>query len=161
MRSDVIMPRSRVDQLAVQQLADETLVYDLDRHKAHCLNKTAAAVWSRCDGRTDVAEMARVLHEDLGLPHDEAIVWLALGQLKTAKLLEGPVAAPATASSAGRRAALKRIGLVGGAAALLPAISSILSPTAVSAATCGKSGTGCATGAQCCSGVCQPGNTCL
>lgn len=160
MRREVTMPRSRVEQLTVQELADETLVYDLDRHKAHCLNKAAAVVWSKCDGTTRVRDVARMLHEESGLPADESIVWLALGQLQSARLLDGPVARPIELKDAGRRAAIKRIGLAGGAAALLPLITSIVSPTAVSASTCRPTGAACTTSAQCCSGVCNV-TTCL
>ena len=41
-----LMPRARQDELVVEELQDETLVYDLKRHKARCLNRTAALVWS-------------------------------------------------------------------------------------------------------------------
>jgi hypothetical protein len=44
-----LMPRARRDELVVEELDDETLVYDLERHKARCLNHTAALVW-RCWG---------------------------------------------------------------------------------------------------------------
>ena len=40
-----LMPRARQDELVVEELQDETLVYDLERHKARCLNRTAALVW--------------------------------------------------------------------------------------------------------------------
>jgi hypothetical protein len=39
------LPRVRKKNLIIDELADEVLVYDLDRHKAHCLNRTAALVW--------------------------------------------------------------------------------------------------------------------
>ena len=33
-------------------------VYDVDGQKAHCLNRTAAFVWQRCDGTRTVAQIA-------------------------------------------------------------------------------------------------------
>ncbi len=51
-----LMPRARQDELVVEELSDETLVYDLKRHKANCLNRTAALVWQDCDGQTSVAQ---------------------------------------------------------------------------------------------------------
>ena len=42
----------------VERLAGETLVYDLRRHRAHCLNPAATLVWRCCDGRTTVASAA-------------------------------------------------------------------------------------------------------
>ena len=50
------MPRARQDELVVEELSDETLVYDLKRHKANCLNRTAALVWQDCDGQTSVSQ---------------------------------------------------------------------------------------------------------
>ena len=54
-------PRARNEGLLVQEMPDELLVYDLVRHKAHCLNQTAAMIWTRCDGKTSVKQMAAFL----------------------------------------------------------------------------------------------------
>ncbi len=43
-------PLARRDGLVVRDLDDETLVYDRERHQAHCLNRTSAAVFRLCDG---------------------------------------------------------------------------------------------------------------
>lgn len=43
-------PKARFENLVIQMIADETLVYDLANHRAHCLNETAAFVWGRCTG---------------------------------------------------------------------------------------------------------------
>jgi len=75
------MPRARQEKLLVHELADEVLVYDLERQKAHCPNKTSALVWNRCDGQADVAEIARLLEQELATSVDESVVWLALKQL--------------------------------------------------------------------------------
>lgn len=154
MNSLGILPQSRSEQLVIQKTADETLVYDLDRHKAHCLNQAASAVWSRCDGNTTIGQMAQILHRDLDIPADETVVLLALSQLEKAKLLDGPVQKSFKGSIPARREVIKRLGLIGGAALLLPVITSIVAPTAVSAATCIKAGLACTAGAECCSGVC-------
>ena len=55
------LPEARREDIVVQELPDETLVYDLKRHKALCLNRAAGLVWKHCDGRTSVAEMAVLL----------------------------------------------------------------------------------------------------
>ena len=68
-----LMPRARQDELIVEELQDETLVYDLKRHKAHCLNRTSALVWRRCDGRTTVAEVAALRERELKIPADQAV----------------------------------------------------------------------------------------
>ncbi len=69
-----LMPRARQDELVVEELQDETLVYDLKRHKARCLNRTAALVWRCCDGQTSVADVAALLEEQLATATDEAVV---------------------------------------------------------------------------------------
>lgn len=155
------MPQSRNEQLVIQEMADETLVYDLERHKAHCLNRAASVVWSHCDGSTTISEMAEILHRDLNIPADEEVVFLAISQLGKAKLLDGPAQKPFTGPVPARREVMKRMGLIGAAAMLLPVITSIVAPTAVSAATCVAKGGACTTGSECCSGVCPPGNKCL
>lgn len=131
-----MLPRAREHRLVVQELPDELLVYDLDRHKAHCLNRTAALVWRHCDGRRPVAEMASVLQRELKCPVDEAVVWMALERLARARLLQERVTPPAGASHISRREAVRRLALVGGLSILLPVVSSIVAPTAAQAASC-------------------------
>ena len=46
------MPQARKDGLIIKALTDEVVVYDLERHEVHCLNRVAALVWQHCDGRT-------------------------------------------------------------------------------------------------------------
>ena len=74
-------PEARRTGLTVRELAEETLVYDLERNKAHCLNRTAGLVWRHCDGRTARAQLAGILHEKLGLPADERLILEAAGLL--------------------------------------------------------------------------------
>jgi hypothetical protein len=122
-------PTARETGLVVQDLADETLVYDLERHKAHCLNRTAAAVWRLCDGKRDEAALARLLEKQLGTASGEDVVRLALRELARARLLQEAAAAHAGIS---RRRVIQRIGQ----AVALPVVVSIVSPTAAQAATC-------------------------
>ena len=102
-----LMPRARQDELVVEELQDETLVYDLKRHKARCLNRTAALVWRCCDGQTSVAEVAALLGEQSAIPTDEAVVWMALDRLSRADLLSEPVTLPADRAQYSRRQMLR------------------------------------------------------
>lgn len=154
------MPRRRTDNLVVQEMEDETLVYDLDKHKAHCLNGTAATVWRSCDGASSVGDVAAKLHAETGLPADEKIVLMAIRSLEKARLLDGSASVPPALLNAGRREALKRIGIVGGAAAMLPLVTSILAPTAALAITCVPAGGACMDSSECCGGLCE-GNVCV
>lgn len=122
-------PQAREDGLVVQELADETLVYDLRNHQAHCLNRAARAVWRLCDGTRDEAALARLLAKELAGDADEDVVRLALRDLARARLLREPLRALPRVS---RRRLIQRLGQ----AAALPLVVSIVSPTAAQAATC-------------------------
>ena len=146
------LPEARKEGLVVQHLSDEVLVYDQQRHKAHCLNETAALV---CDGKTTVASMAQELSKQTGTRVGEDVVWLALDQLGKSRLLQGRSQA---AEGVSRRELMKRAGLA--AAIALPMVTSIVAPNAVQAATCKPSNAACTGSAECCSAVCS-GGKCL
>lgn len=129
-------PKARQKDLVVEELPDETLVYDLERDKAHCLNPTAAMVWNRCDGQTSVADMAALLEQELDLPADESLVWMALDRLGKARLLEEPVTLPGEAARYSRREIMRTLSRVAGLTLLLPAVSSIVAPLAAMQASC-------------------------
>ena len=84
-------PSARTSGLVVQEMADETLVYDLDINKAHCLNDTASRIWKLCDGNTSISEMVSRLEQNSKSPVPEELVWLAIDQLVENNLLEGQV----------------------------------------------------------------------
>lgn len=125
------MPRAREDGLVVKVLSDELLVYDLERHQAHCLNRSAALVWEHCDGRTPVSEVVALLGTELKGAADEELVRLALDGLRKAHLLRAAASRetePARPMS--RRALIRKLGV---AAALLPLVASIVVPEAAAA----------------------------
>jgi Coenzyme PQQ synthesis protein D (PqqD) len=149
---DQLRPLARTQGIVEQALPDEVLVYDLERHRAHCLNQTAALVWKCCDGRTSVAEMAHTLKREMNAQVPEDVVWLALQQLGKVHLLAEPIHKPGGHDRLSRREVMRRLGL--GAALALPLVTSIVAPTAAEAASCLGSGSACTTSAQCCSGSC-------
>ncbi len=122
--------KARATGLVVRDLTDEVVVYDKERHQAHCLNRTSAFVFRHADGRRTAADIAALL----GPGADEDLVHAALDQLAAAGLLEaGPDSGRSPAPS--RREVLRQVGL--GAAVLAPAVASLLVPTpAEAAATC-------------------------
>jgi hypothetical protein len=130
--SSKAFPQARQDGVVVRELPDEVLVYDLERHKAHCLNGTAAAVWKHCDGETTPQEISFRLAREFSTPVDEDVVWLALDELGTLNLLEAPVVREGGLS---RAQLMRRIGVVTAAIALPAAIS--LNVPSASAAVCG------------------------
>ncbi len=132
-------PIARKDKLTIRELPDEAVIYDLERHKMHCLNRTAALVWKHCDGRHDPAALAALLGRELLLSADEAAAAarLALEQLGRRHLLVEAVAPPEEEERLSRRAALRKMAVA--AAAVLPLVMTLKSPSvawAQAASTC-------------------------
>lgn len=146
------LPKARKSRLVVTELAGETLVYDRDRDKAHCLNQTAAFVWQQCDGKTTAGEAAKRLETELKTPAGEEMVWLALKQLERSQLLEESMPPAFVAENLNRRTVMKRLGVA--ALVAVPLVTSVVAPTAAEAATCAPAGAPCSSDAQCCSNSC-------
>jgi len=128
------MPQARKDGLIIKALTDEVVVYDLERHEVHCLNRAAALVWRHCDGRTTTAEVVALLRKELKSKADNEVVRLALDGLRKANLLRstsGRKALPTRRLS--RRALIQKLGVA--AVTSLPLITSMLAPQAAAAAT--------------------------
>jgi len=141
------LPQARIDDLVIRELDDETLVYDMVRDRAHCLNRTAALVWSQCDGKTTAKEAAGTLRSEFTVPVDEDVVWLAVKQLEQFHLIEPRGKSPLVSR---RKLMLK----YAPAALALPVIMSISAPTPAQSGSCGGVGAPC--GGQnppCCSGL--------
>src|SRR5262249_23076057 len=101
-------PQARHDKLLVRQVGDELVVYDMKRHQAHRLNRTAALVWRHCDGRTTVPEIARMLQQHLKHSVDENLVWSSLFRLERARLLREYITGPQEVVGLSRRQALRK-----------------------------------------------------
>ena len=149
-------PQARIKGIVVEQLADEVLVYDLGRNRAHCLNETAARVWEKCDGQRTVGEIAREMEGRGEREGAEDVVWLAVEELSRAGLMEEKIRRPGV-RGVSRREVIKRMAVA--AAIGVPVVTSIVAPTASHAANCRATGQACTSAVQCCSGLCN--GTCL
>jgi hypothetical protein len=156
MERDLRYPHARKTGLIWRSLGDELIVYDLDRHQAHCLNVTAAAIWRRCDGKTAAADIASSLEGELGGTVDEALVSAAIDSLESKHLLERPAAGRGERAGLSRRDLVRRAGLTAAVIAP-PLVMTLLVPTSARAASCLGTGVACGSGAQCCSGLCVTG----
>lgn len=133
-------PVARHEALVVQEMPEEVLVYDLNTNKAHCLNKSAAAVWKNCDGTNSISDIAVILKNEFKTPVTEDFVWLAIDQLGSDELLEQKINAPSNGLS--RREAMRRVALASLVA--LPVVASLTAPTAAQAASvCTNAGAAC------------------
>lgn len=147
-------PMARRDKLVIQELPDELLVYDQQRDMAHCLNRSAALIWKRCDGNTSVEEISRDVAKELQTKVDERAVWFAISQFAKDHLLESEMKVPAgMLQGMSRRQMVRTLGLA--AVVAVPLVTSIVAPTPAQAATCRVSGTACTASSQCCSGLCS------
>ena len=134
MAGERVVPQARKDGLIVRELGEEVLVYDLERHRAYCLNPMAAWVWRHCDGRTSVEALARKMAEAWGVPADGTWVEMALERLGRARLLVGRW--ESLGVRLGRREFLKRLAIAGGTGLLWPVVSRLTAPLPAQAQTC-------------------------
>lgn len=130
-------------------------MYETATHRAHCLGRTAAAVWREWDGRRGAKELARRVGRSLDTSVDEASVRLAVRRLRRAGLIGGALPSDGPDRDRGRRetrrSALRGVGAMAGLAVMSLAVPS---PAQV-AATCFPNGNTCARSSQCCSGCCN------
>lgn len=153
-----ILPLARKKSLIIKELPTETLVYDLETDKAHCLNEAAARVWKNCDGRQTVAQLRELTEKETDSPVPEEMVWLALDQLEKFRLLETPINQPPHLSSMSRRQVIR---LVGAAAIAVPVITSIVAPRPAQAASLLPPGACCGSPNDCASNSCVQNPTCI
>jgi len=128
-----VHPKARQNDLLVEQIGDETVVYDGQRQEAHSLNRAASIVWQNSDGTRTIPQLAAMLATAMGVEPNESIVEYALDRLAGAHLLED--------SSVSRRDLVRRMTFVGVAAVGLPVVLSIVAPTDAMAAS-GQNGQG-------------------
>ncbi len=124
-------PVARMSDIVVQELDNETLVYDLKTNKAVCLNETSAIVWRLCDGKNDIAEISNILSAKTKTLVSEELIEFALYQLQNERLLEHELECNGRFGDMSRREVIKKIGL--SSAIVLPLVGSIIAPSAAQA----------------------------
>ena len=119
------LPKARSENIVVQNLEDEVLVYDLTTNRAFCLNETSAKVFNACDSKTTFEEL-KAKHQ-----LTDEIIYLALDGLKKENLIIDEYFSPFTGMN--RREVIKKVGLA--SMVTLPIISAMIAPTAAFAAS--------------------------
>jgi hypothetical protein len=154
------VPLARADDLLVERVNNELVVYDLDSKEAHCLKPLAASVFNRSDGETAVTEMVAGVEAELVRPVTEGEILEAVAQLEQIRLLEAPSLLVLDSNGGiSRREMMRRMGYAGAAATAGTAlVTSIAAPTALAACSgqpagcnCAKNNPDCASN-HCCSG---------
>ncbi len=115
----------------IQEMGAETLVYDTRRHTAYCLNESSSAIWKLADGEHTVAEISAAASVELRTAISEDFVLFALAELRRDGLVEPSAPDVEAGPAISRRAMLRTLGV--GGAMLLPAIAMIFAPTAAQA----------------------------
>lgn len=122
-----IKPIGLTNNILVQNLDKEVLLYDLERDKAYCLNETSGMIWNLCDGENTVEDIRRRVGLQLKTRVPEEVIWLALDDLKNKKLLGDCEEIKSDFNGLSRRAVIRKMGLATMIA--LPLILAVTSPT--------------------------------
>jgi Coenzyme PQQ synthesis protein D (PqqD) len=143
--------------ILVQELPDELLIYKLKTHKAMSLNKTVAAVWQNCNGQNTIPQITESVSRKFKTTVTEEIVLLALETLSQSDLLisQGEAQETTFIPNVSRREVIRRAAL--STAVALPVIASLSAPKAARAASNPNllaDGTPCTLDTQCQSGCC-------
>jgi Coenzyme PQQ synthesis protein D (PqqD) len=103
--------RIQSENLILEELRNELMIYDPQRNKAFCLNQTAAFVWKHSDGKTTIAEIASLMEQELQKPANEQMVLFALDALAKDGLLAASTPVPAVPAGVTRRQVLRKMGV--------------------------------------------------
>ncbi len=131
-------PLARGNDIVIQNIEDEVLVYDLTENRAICLNKTSAEIWQLCDGNRNINKIAVELSKKYKKVVMEDLIWLALEQLKQENLLTDAEGFESRFAGLSRRELIRKLGFASMIA--LPVISSIAAPGMANAASCAGPG---------------------
>lgn len=155
-------PKTRNENIVVQEMENEILIYDLQTNKAFCLNETSAIIWQFCDGKNSIAEITEKVSKKLGELISEEMIWLALNDFKRDGLLENNEQFEIDFKGLSRRQVIKKVGLASMIA--LPVVASIVAPNAAMAGSLLPSCAACAAPSDCntnncLNNVCSVGTT--
>jgi len=123
-----IRPIARTQNIVVQKMGDEILLYDLVADKALCLNDTSARIWLLLDGNKTSSEISDEISVQTKSLVSEEIVWLAVDQFQKDGLLETGLGDYEHFKGLSRREVIRKIGFT--SAIMLPLVSSIIAPQA-------------------------------
>jgi hypothetical protein len=127
--SEQIFFAVEADELVIDQVGDELLIYDRRSDVAHALSETAAVVWRRCAAGASLGHLAAAVEPLLAGGDSEALALAALAELYEKGLLLAPV--PTDGIS--RRQVIRRMAGVGVAALAAPLVVSAAVPNSAAA----------------------------
>jgi D-alanyl-D-alanine dipeptidase len=99
------------DQLIVENLGNDLMIYDQKRNRAFCLHQNVTFIWQRCDRKTTVGELAAKLLHSAGATIDEKVVQFALQTLSQDGLPEPSTFEPVSPHGMTRLQVMQKIGV--------------------------------------------------
>ena len=123
-----------INNALVSEIDDEVLVFDVATNRAVNLNSTAAAVWSLCDGRTDVDGLTEKIGQRFGKPASRELIELAIVELDEHGLLSDTPPRDSKSGAMSRRTLIRGAALT--SAIAVPMIAAIATPAAAVSASC-------------------------
>jgi len=150
------LPRVRPGLLR-HELDGQVLIYDAREDRVHLLDTTTGHVFALLEegGRTREGIVAELAARMDALDSD-GLLQLSVDELRKADLLDDGAAPVPPLSEINRRDLLRKVGMAGAAALLIPAIATLTSTPAYAQASCVNAGQLCAPGGL----ACCPGSTC-
>src|SRR6266540_1606510 len=145
------LPRVRPGLLR-HELDGQVLIYDAREDRVHLLDTTTGHVFELLEHGDRSAEgIVSELATRMNTVESESLLQLSLDELRKADLLEDAPAVPAL-SDISRRDLLRKVGLAGAAALLVPAIATLTATPAYAQASCLPAGATCLRGGaiSCC-----------
>ena len=157
------LPRVRPGLLR-HELDGQMLIYDAVQDRVHLLDSTTGQVYELLEegGRTREGIVSELAARMSALDSD-SLLQLSLEELRKADLLDDRAVPVAPLSEMNRRALLRKVGLAGAAALLIPAIATLTPGRAYAQGTCLPEGAPCSSlgGNPCCHDACPgPSDVC-
>lgn len=126
-----IKPISRKNDIVIQKIDDEVLIYDLISNKVFCLNSSAAAIWEACDGSSSIADLRIIAGKKLNAKLAPDFVTFTLMQMAENGLVENVSNYLEMFDRMSRRKMVRTLGLA--SAVAIPLIASIVAPITINA----------------------------
>jgi len=146
---DDARPVARTEDVIVEGLDDDVIIYDTENNQAHALNPLAARIWKHCDGEHTVADLAGLFAAET--PYDAVVN--CLSHLYRLNLLNPGSLGMVDGKVLSRRQLLRKVAIGAAAAAIaVPMVTSIVAPRADAAASCQALNASCSASKPCCAG---------
>lgn len=149
------LPRIRPGLLR-HHLDEQTLVYDPRDDKVHLLDPTTACVLDMLEeGSWSPARMKEEVARRMNISASDELVSLSMDELRKADLLDATSSPVAPVTDLRRREMLRKVGLAGAAALLIPAITTLAATPAYALSPCIAETRTCTANNDCCSLCCD------